>query len=78
METLDDFVKDILKDKKKQRALNFNNVLVKIQGSNQSVMGPLSKTLTAVESARLSQEASVEVDLKEILEFVEQAVLLLG
>ena len=78
METLDDFVKDILKDKKKQRALNFNNVLVKIQGSNQSVMGPLSKTLTPVESARLSQEDSVEVDLKEILEFVEQAVLLLG
>ena len=41
-------------------------------------MGPLSKIWTAVESARLSQENSVEVDLKEIQEFVEQTVLLLG
>ena len=41
-------------------------------------MGPLSKIWTAVESVRLSQDDSVEVDLKEIQEFVEQTVLLLG
>ena len=41
-------------------------------------MGPLSKIWIAVESARLSQEDLVEVDLKEIQEFVEQNVLLLG
>ena len=41
-------------------------------------MGPLSKIWTAVESARLSQEDSVDVDLIKIQEFVEQAVLLLG
>ena len=41
-------------------------------------MGPLSKIWTAVESARLSQEDSVEVDLKESQEFVEESVLLLG
>ena len=41
-------------------------------------MGPLSKIWTAVDSARLSQEDSVEADLKEIQEFVEQNVLLLG
>ena len=66
VKTLVDFVKDILKDKKKQNDLDFDNVLEKIQGRNRSVMGPLSKIRTAVESARLSQEDSVEVDLKEI------------
>ena len=41
-------------------------------------MGPLSKIWTAVKWARLSQEDSVEFDLKEIQEFVEQTNLLLG
>ena len=78
MKTLDDFVKDALKDKKKQKDLNFDNVLEKIQGRNRSVMGPSSKIWTAIESARLLQEDSVEVEPKEIQEFVEQTVLLLG
>ena len=34
VETLDDFVKDILKDKKKLKNLDFDNVLEKIQGRN--------------------------------------------
>ena len=42
METLDDFLKDILKDKKMQKDLNFDKVLEKIQGGNRSVMGSLS------------------------------------
>ena len=77
VKTLHDFVKDILKDKKKQKDLDFDNVLEKIQGRNRSVMGPLSKTWTTVDSARLSQEDSVEADLKEILEFVKPTALLL-
>ena len=44
VKTLDDFVKDILKDKKKQKYFDFDNVLEKIQGRNRSVMGSLSKT----------------------------------
>ena len=71
VKTLDDFVKDILKDKKKQKDLDFDNVLEKIQGRNRSVMGPLLKIWTAVASAGLSQEDLVEVDLKEIMEFLE-------
>ena len=78
VKTLNDFVKNILKGKKKQKDLDFDNVLERIQGQNRSVMGPLSKIWTTVESARLSQEDSVKVDLKEIQEFVEQTVLLLG
>ena len=78
MKTLDTLVKDILKDKKKQKDVDFDNILEKIYGWNRSVMDPLLKIWTAVESARLSQEDSVEVDLKEIQQFVEQTVLLLG
>ena len=48
-------MKDTLKEKKKQKDHDFDNVLEKIQGRNRSVMGPLSKIWTALESARLSQ-----------------------
>ena len=75
VKTLDDFVRDILKDKKKPKDLNFDNVLDKIQDLNWLLMGPLSKIWTAAESARLSQKDSEVVDLKEIQEFVEQTVL---
>ena len=78
VKALDDSVKDIYKDKKKQKDLDFDNVLEKFHGRNRSVMGPLSKIWTAVDSTRLSLEDSVEVDLKEIQDFVEQTALLLG
>ena len=77
VKTLGDFVKDIHKDKKKQNDLDFDKVFEKIQGRNRSILGPLLKSCIAVESARLSKEDSVEVDFKEIQEFVEQTVLLL-
>ena len=67
-----------LRTKRRRRNSISTTFLKKIQDRNQSVMGPLSKIWTAVESGRLSQEDSVEVDLKEIEEFVEQTVLLLG
>ena len=78
VKTLDDFVKDILKTKKNQKDLDFDKVLKKIQGRNRSVRSPLSKLWTAIESARLFQKDSGKFDLKEIQEFVEQTVLLLG
>ena len=69
MKTLYGFVKDVLKAKKKGKDLDFDNVLEKFQSVNQSATGSLSKTWTAVESVRSSQEDSVEVDLKEIQDF---------
>ena len=78
MKTLDDFVKDILRDKKKQKDLDFGNVLEKILGGNWLVTGPLSNRWTAVELARLSQKDSLDDDLKEIQEFVEQKCIAAG
>ena len=72
-------MKDTLKYKKKQKDLDFGNVHEKkIQGQNRSAMGPLLKIWTAVKSARLSQEDSMENVLKEIQELVEQTALQLG
>ena len=71
VKTLNGFVKNILKDKKKLKGLNFSNILEKNQGPNRWVIASLSKFWTAVESARLSQEDSAEVDLKETQEFAE-------
>ena len=70
LKTLYDMVKHILQDKKKEKNLNFDNVLEKIQSRNRSVMGPLSKIWSAVDSARLCQADSLEVYLNEIQEFV--------
>ena len=73
-------MKDILKDKKKQKGRDFDNACEKIQGQNWSVRGLLLQIWTEVELARLpqSQENSVDVDLKIVQEFAEETVLLLG
>ena len=40
---LDDFARDILKDKRKQKNLDMDSTFEKIQSKNAYVMGPLSK-----------------------------------
>lgn len=74
VKTLVDFVKDIFKDKKKLKDLDFDNVLAKIQSQNRSIMGSLSNIWTAAGSARLSQEYSVNVDLKKTVLLLGQAL----
>ena len=72
-------MKDILNDKRKQKDLDSDNVLEKKKKFRiNQLIDSLSKIWTAVKSARLSQEDSVDVDLKEIQKFLEQTVLLLG
>ena len=72
-------MKDILNDKRKQKDLDSDNVLEKKKKVRiNQLIDSLSKIWTAVKSARLSQEDSVDVDLKEIQKFLEQTVLLLG
>ena len=78
VKTLANFVKDILKDKKNKKDLGFGNLFNKNSRSKSIRYGFFIKIWTSVESARLSQEDSVETGLKEIQEFMEQTVLLLG
>lgn len=53
---LDDFVRDILKDKHRQKDLDMDVTLEKIQSKNACMMGPLSELWILVEEARRSEE----------------------
>ena len=63
---LDDFVHDILKDKRKQKDLGMHATFEKIQSKNGCVMGSLSKLWMLVEEARKSKEKQVPIDLDNI------------
>ena len=72
---LHDFVKDILKEKGKQRDLDFDNIVKKIQDRRTSAVGS-SKKWTTTETTSLAKENAVEVYLETIQQFFEQTVLL--
>ena len=74
---LDDFVRDILKDKRKQKDLDMTVTFEKIQSKNACVMGPLSKLWMFVEEARRSKEKQIPIDLDNIRAYIEKTVLLL-
>ena len=75
---LDDFVRDILKDKRKQEDLRMDGTFEKIQSKNACVMGPLSKLRLLVEEARRSKGKQIPIDLDNIRAYIEKIVLLLG
>ena len=75
---LDDFVCDILKDKRKQKDLGMGSTFEKIQSKNAYVMGLLSMLWVLVEEARRSKEKQIPIDLDVIRAYIEQTVLLLG
>ena len=72
VKTLHNFVKDVLKDKKNKKDLSFGNIFNKNSRSKSIRYGFFIKIWTSVESARLSQEDSVETGLKEIQEFMNK------
>ena len=53
---LADFVRNILKDKCKQKDLDMDSTFEKIQSKSACVMGPFSKLWMLVEEARRSKE----------------------
>ena len=53
---LDDFVRDILKDKHRQKDLDIDVTPEKIERKNACMMGPLSKIWILVEEACRSKE----------------------
>ena len=75
---LDDFVRDIWKDKHKQKDLDMGSTFEKIQSKNVSMMTLLSKLWMLVEEARRSKEKQIPIDLDNIRAYIEQTVLLLG
>jgi len=75
---LDDFLKGILKERKKTDLINQDNILEKVQGRIRGIMGPLSRVWMMIESARESSERKVTVSLDDLQSFVEQTVLMVG
>ena len=75
---LDDFLRDILKEKHKTNEQNIENVLEKLQRKTVDVMGPLSKLWNILEGAKGAEEDALQISINDLLHYVEQTVLLLG
>ena len=75
---LDDFLKDLLKEKKKTSEQNLENIFEKLQNKTRDVMGPLAKLWKILEDAKQAEDEAVPVSVNELLFYVEQIVLLLG
>ena len=75
---LDDFLKDLLKEKKKTNGQNLENIFEKLQNKTRDVMGPLTKLWKILEDAKQAEDEAVQISVNELLFYVEQIVLLLG
>ena len=75
---LDNFLRDILKEKRKINEQNIENVLEMLQRKTVDVMGPLSKLWNILERAKEAEEDAVQISINDLLHYVEQTVLLLG
>ena len=73
---IDEFLRDLLKKKKKNNSLAVDEILRKIQKRTISVMGPLSKVWLKLENAKKSDAPPLSLD--EILRLLEQTIGLLG
>ena len=75
---LDDFLREILKEKRKTNEQNIENVLEKLQRKTVDVMGPLSKLWNILEGAKGAEEDAVQISINDLLHYVERIVLLRG
>ena len=76
--TPDDFLKDLLKEKRKTNEQNLENIFEKLQNKTRDVMGPLAKLWKMLEDAKQTEDEAVQISVNELLFYVEQIVLLLG
>ena len=74
----DDFLRDILKEKRKTNEKNIENVLKKLQRKIFDAMGPLPKLWNILERAKGAEEDAVQISTNDLLHYVKQTVLLLG
>ena len=75
---LDEFVKNILKEKHKQKDVDQDATIERIRSKNINVIGPLSKLWLLIQNALSLQEEEVPIELNKAKEYVEQSLLLLG
>ena len=75
---LDNFLRDILKEKRKTNEQNFKKVLEKLQRKTVDVTGPLSKLWNILEGAKRAEEDAVQISINDLTYYFDQTVLLLG
>ena len=71
---LDDFLKDLLKEKKKTNGQNLQNIFEKLQNKTRDVMGPLTKLRKILEEAKQAEDEAVQISVNELLFYVAQIV----
>ena len=74
---LDDFLRDIMKEKCKTKEQNIESVLEKLQRKSVDVMGPLPKLWNILEGAKGAEKYAVQISINDLLHNVEQTVPLL-
>ena len=75
---LDDFLKNILKEKCKTNKNKITKMFWKsFNQKTVDVMGPLSKLWNILEAAKGAEEDAVQISINDLLDYVEQTVLLL-
>ena len=77
---LDDYLQELLKQKKRPQDIATGNTLEKVQDKVLDIMGPLSKLWVMVEQVNSGSGSSStqEMDTVLVLELLEKAVLLIG
>ena len=72
---LDDFLRDILKEKRKTNEQNIGNLLEKLQRKTVDVMGPLSKLWNILEAAKGPEEDAVQISINDLLYLYSRSTL---
>ena len=75
---LDDFIKDLLREKKKTNEQNLENIFEKLQNKTRDVVGLLAKLWKILEDAKQAEDEAVQFSVNELLFYVDQIPLLLG
>ena len=68
----------LLKENNQTLVCALDTTLEKIQKKNIDVMGPLSKVWHALESATTAPDDDTDLNIEDLLNLVQQAVLLVG
>ena len=75
---LDDFLLELLKQKKKTGDITIDGIFEKIQDKVTDIMGPLSKLWVMIENANSEKDGNVPVvQMDTVLELLEKTVVLI-
>ena len=73
---LDEYYKELLEENRAKRELTLDVTLEKIQSKTLNIMGPVSKLWFRFEEASAQENNMVQLDLNELIQYLEQSVML--